>query len=47
MADFRAVDAIWAERLGHKTPFPVSTFVGVSSLAKKGAKVEIEVAAEA
>lgn len=45
MKQFRQVDRIWAEYL--EEPFPVSTCVGVTALAKEGALVEIEVVAEA
>lgn len=45
MADFREVDRIWGEYF--KAPFPVSTCIGVTALAKEGALVELEVVAEA
>lgn len=45
MNDFRAVDRIWGELV--KAPHPVSTCVGVTALSKEGAKIEIEVIAEA
>lgn len=41
MSEFRIVDRIWGEWV--KEPFPVSTCVGVTALAKEGARVEIEV----
>lgn len=45
MKQFRTVDGIWAEYF--EEPFPVSTCVQVSGLAKEGALVELEVVAEA
>lgn len=45
MKDFREVDRIWAEYFDE--PYPVSTCVQVSGLAKDGALVELEVVAEA
>ncbi|KAH0367400.1 hypothetical protein KCU65_g4755, partial [Aureobasidium melanogenum] len=45
MKDFREVDKIWAEYFDE--PYPVSTCVQVSGLAKEGALVELEVVAEA
>lgn len=44
MKELREVDRIWAEWF--EEPFPVSTCVQVSGLAKEGARVEIEVVAE-
>lgn len=44
MSEFRIVDRIWGEWI--KEPYPVSTCIGVTALAKEGAKVEIEVVAE-
>jgi len=44
-SEFRTVDAIWGEAVGE--PYPVSTLIGCSWLAKDGARVEIEVVAEA
>ena len=44
-AEFRTVDAMWASYM--KEPYPVSTLIGVTWLAKDGAKIEIEVIAEA
>ncbi|KAF2095852.1 endoribonuclease L-PSP [Rhizodiscina lignyota] len=44
-AEFRTVDAIWASYM--KEPYPVSTLIGVTWLAKEGAVIEIEVVAEA
>ncbi|KAI0180798.1 Endoribonuclease L-PSP/chorismate mutase-like protein [Hypoxylon sp. FL1284] len=43
MAEFREIDAEWARRVA--APFPVNTCVGVTALAKDGARVEIEVEA--
>lgn len=43
-AEFREVDAIWASYM--RQPYPVSTLIGVTWLAKDGAKIEIEVIAE-
>ncbi|THZ91121.1 hypothetical protein D6C82_10120 [Aureobasidium pullulans] len=45
MSDFRKVDEIWAEYF--EEPYPVSTCVQVSGLAKEGALVELEVVAQA
>ncbi|KAF7845807.1 hypothetical protein BT93_L0563 [Corymbia citriodora subsp. variegata] len=45
MKQFRAVDAVWAKWF--KEPYPVSTCVQISALAKEGALVELEVVAEA
>lgn len=45
MNEFRIVDRIWGEWI--KEPYPVSTCIGVTALAKECAKVEIEVVAEA
>ena len=45
MEEFRIVDEIWGKRLSK--PYPVSTCVGVTALAKEGALVELEVVAEA
>lgn len=45
MSDFRRVDEIWAEYF--EEPYPVSTCVQVSGLAKEGALVELEVVAQA
>ena len=45
MTQFRVVDKIWGQYF--KEPFPVSTCVGVTALAKEGALVELEVVAEA
>jgi len=42
---FRQVDAIWADYF--EPPYPVSTCIGVTALAKEGALVELEVVAEA
>ncbi|KAK5207319.1 hypothetical protein LTR99_007272 [Exophiala xenobiotica] len=44
MEDFRKVIAIWDKYFDE--PYPVSTLIGVTSLAKEGALVEIEVVAE-
>lgn len=43
-SEFRTVDALWGEAVGE--PYPVSTLIGCSWLAKDGARVEIEVVAE-
>ncbi|KAK5094862.1 hypothetical protein LTR70_003825 [Exophiala xenobiotica] len=43
-SEFRTVDALWGEAVGE--PYPVSTLIGCSRLAKDGARVEIEVVAE-
>ena len=45
MSDFRKVDEIWAEYF--EEPYPVSTCVQVSGLAKEDALVELEVVAQA
>lgn len=42
--EFRKVDAAWARHF--EEPYPVSTCVQVSGLAKEGARVELEVVAE-
>ena len=44
MNEFRKVDAVWARFF--EEPFPVSTCVQVSGLAKEKARVELEVVAE-
>jgi 2-iminobutanoate/2-iminopropanoate deaminase len=44
-AEFTTVDSIWASYM--KEPYPVSTLIGVTWLAKDGAMIEIEVVAEA
>ena len=44
MKEFRKVDAVWARHF--KEPYPVSTCVQVSGLAKEGARVELRVGAE-
>lgn len=44
MSQFRTVDEVWGRHF--KEPFPVSTCVGVTALAKEGALVELEVVAE-
>ncbi|ETN39854.1 uncharacterized protein HMPREF1541_06080 [Cyphellophora europaea CBS 101466] len=43
MADLKVVDRVWGEWV--QAPFPVSTAVGVTGLAKEGARVEVEVEA--
>ncbi|KAK7187766.1 hypothetical protein DPSP01_010814 [Paraphaeosphaeria sporulosa] len=43
--EFRKVDAIWGEWF--EEPWPVSTCVQISGLAKEGALVELEVVADA
>ena len=43
MSQFRIVDDIWGRYF--EWPYPVSTCVGVTALAKEGALVELEVVA--
>lgn len=45
MKEFRLVDKIWGELF--EEPYPVSTCVQISGLAKEGALVELEVTAAA
>jgi len=44
MKDFRKVVAVWDRYF--EEPYPVSTCIGVTALAKEGALVELEVIAE-
>ncbi|KAI1615671.1 Endoribonuclease L-PSP/chorismate mutase-like protein [Exophiala viscosa] len=44
MQEYRDVMAVWDRYF--ESPYPVSTLIGVTSLAKEGALVEIEVVAE-
>ena len=43
--EFRVVDEIWKKWVGSERPFPVSTLIGVTSLADPQAVIEIEVEA--
>jgi 2-iminobutanoate/2-iminopropanoate deaminase len=45
MSEFRIVARVWGEML--EKPWPVSTCIQVSELAKEGALVELDVVAEA